>query len=112
MDTHDAPDAVRKAAEAEIQAAVAEYDAAPAVALARRDERIRKAAKVAGLKQIEVIKLTGYSRETVRQALNPEARAAVRQAAEERRAQQLHHRDGDPRNNDPGNLELRDGPEA
>lgn len=25
---------------------------------------------------------------------------------------QIHHRDGDPRNNDPGNLELREQPEA
>lgn len=81
-----------------------------AIAPERRNKRIRAAAQAAELRQIDVIKLTGYSRETVRQALNPGARAAVRQAAEERRAQQIHHRDGDPRNNDPGNLELRDEP--
>lgn len=28
------------------------------------------------------------------------------------KGKQIHHRDGDPRNNDPGNLEVRDQPEA
>lgn len=84
--TTDRPDV--EAAEQEILDALAEYRAAPAVALARRDERIREAAAKAGLRQVDVIKLTGLSREAVRQALNPEARAAVKQAAEQRRAAQ------------------------
>lgn len=73
------------AAKQEVLDAVAEYSAAPAIALARRDERLRKAAAM-GLRQVDIIKLTGYSRETVRQALKPEARAAVRAAVERRAA--------------------------
>lgn len=103
----DSPDL--ETAKRKVLDAVSEYAAAPAIALARRDEQLREAAAM-GLRQVDIIKLTGLSRETVRQALKPEARAAVRQAAEERRAQHLHHRDGDPRNNDPGNLELREQP--
>lgn len=80
MDTDD-----RAEAEAEVLGALAEYEAAPAAALARRDERLRKAAEM-GLRQVDIMKLTGYSRETVRQALKPEARAAVRESAERRRA--------------------------
>lgn len=80
MDTDD-----RAAAEAEVLRALAEYEAAPAAALARRDERLRKAAEM-GLRQVDIMRLTGYSRETVRQALKPEARAAVREAAGRRRA--------------------------
>lgn len=66
-------------------AVVAEYKAAPERALQARDEGIRQAAE-AGLKQVDIVRITGYTRETVRQALNPEIRAAVRKAAEERRA--------------------------
>jgi len=75
-----------QAAEQEILDALDEYRAAPAVALARRDERIRAAATAADMRQVDVIKLTGLSREAVRQALKPEARAAVQQAAQQRRA--------------------------
>lgn len=82
----------RAAAEVEVRAAVAEYEAAEEAAraaaqaaLVRRDARLRKAEEM-GLRQVEIVKLTGYSRETVRQALNPEVRNAARRAAEQRRA--------------------------
>jgi len=83
---NDTPEA--EAAKQKIRDAVAEYDAAPARALARRDQLLREAAEEGGLRQIDIIKLTGYSRETVRQALNPQARAAVRAAVERRHAKE------------------------
>lgn len=87
---------VRDDAEAEVLDAVAEFKAAPGLALARRNERLRSAAAL-GLSQTEIIKLTGYSRETVRQALNPDARAAVKHAAEERRAHKAERPTADDR---------------
>lgn len=78
-----------KIVEERLRAAVDEFAAAPARALEIRDEEIRAvAAEFAGdgLKQIDIIRITGYSRETVRQALDPEIRAAVKKATEERLA--------------------------
>lgn len=69
----------------ELRAVIAEYEAALPRALEARDEGIRRVA-AKGLKQVDIIRITGYSRETVRQALNPEIRAAMKKAAEERRA--------------------------
>ena len=39
-----------------------------------------------GRKQADIVRASGLARETVRQALNPEIRAAVKKAAAERRA--------------------------
>lgn len=47
----------------------------------RRDERLRTIADKNGLRQIDVIKATGYSRETVRQILRPEVRDAAKKTA-------------------------------
>lgn len=71
--------------EEEIQEVVAEYEAALPRALEIRNEGLRRIAAKYDLKQVDVIRTTGYSRETVRQALNPEVRAAVKKAAEDRR---------------------------
>lgn len=71
--------------EDELRAVVVEYEAALPRALEARDEGIRRIAAEHGLKQIDVIRITGYSRETVRQMLNPEIRAAMKKAAGQRR---------------------------
>jgi hypothetical protein len=76
-------DRAREAAEAELRAIVAEYEAAPEKALQARDAGIRSVAEK-GLRQVDIIRITGYSRETVRQALKPEAREAARRAVAER----------------------------
>lgn len=73
-------------AEEELRAAIAEYEAALPRALEARDERIRRIAAEYDLKQVDIIRITGYSRETVRQALDPKVRAAMKKSAEERRA--------------------------
>lgn len=77
-------DPANSSPEEELLEAVAEYKTAPARALEARDEAIRKAAD-AGLKQIDIVRVTGYTRETIRRALNPEVRAAVKKAAEARK---------------------------
>lgn len=59
----------------EIRAIITEYNQAQD----RRDERLR-AALASGRKQIDLVRLTGMSREAIRQALNPEAREAARKA--------------------------------
>jgi hypothetical protein len=48
----------------------------------RRDQRLRELAEEHKLRQVDLIKATGYSRETVRQILRPEVRDAVRKATE------------------------------
>lgn len=60
----------------ELQAVVAEYDAACEQALQQRDAKFRQAIEQ-GRSQADIIRATGYSRETVRQALNPKIRAAL-----------------------------------
>lgn len=59
------------------------YRTAPEQALKERDDSIREIADRYGLKQVDVIRLTGYSRETVRRILRPDIRTAVRQARKE-----------------------------
>lgn len=49
-----------------------------------RDAKLR-AALNDGRRQKDLIALTGYTRETIRQALNPEIKAAAKRAAQERR---------------------------
>lgn len=67
-----------------LQAAAQRFREAPKRALEERDAALQQAA-AEGWKQVDIIRATGFSRETVRQALKPEARAAVRDA-EARRA--------------------------
>jgi hypothetical protein len=66
--------------EHEVQEVLERYRTAPERALQERDDGIRAIANRYGLKQVEVIRLTGYSRETVRRILRPDTRATVRQA--------------------------------
>lgn len=60
----------------ELRAVVADYDAAKSAALAKRDERLR-AFHAAGWRPVELQRVTGYSRETIRQALHPDVRQAT-----------------------------------
>lgn len=57
-------------AEDELRAAVEWYKSAPERAKQERDKTIRQVARRYDLRQVDIIKLTGYSRETVRQALD------------------------------------------
>ncbi|REF00379.1 hypothetical protein [Thermomonospora umbrina] len=50
-----------------------------------RDAKLR-AALADGRQQKDLVTLTGYTRETIRQALNPDIKAAARKAAAERYA--------------------------
>lgn len=69
----------------EIRQIMTDYEADLAVALERRDRRFRNAID-SGRKQKDIIELTGMSRETVRQAVDPSAREAARRARLERGA--------------------------
>lgn len=71
--------------EDELKAAADRYRDAPRRAMEERDAALRKAA-AEGMTQAQIIRATGFSREAVRLALNPEARAAVKQAVADRRA--------------------------
>lgn len=62
--------------EDELRAVVAEYQAARTAALAERDQRLR-AFQAAGWRPVDLQRVTGYSRETIRQALRPEVRQAT-----------------------------------
>jgi hypothetical protein len=70
--------------EDELRAAVAAYDKAgeeiARLEVQRRDTRDAEIQRAfdEGMRQVDIIRVTGYSRETVRQALKPEAREAVR----------------------------------
>ena len=55
---------------------VAEYDATKNAVLAERDARLR-AFHAAGWRPVDLQRVTGYSRETIRQALRPEVRRAA-----------------------------------
>lgn len=73
--------------EDELRAAADEFRDAPRRAIEKRDAALREAYDGGnGMGVMEISRITGFSRETVRQALNPEARAAVKAAAAERRA--------------------------
>jgi hypothetical protein len=62
--------------EAALRAVVAEYDDGKRQLLARRDERLR-AFHANGWRPVDLQRLTGYSRETIRHALHPEIRQAT-----------------------------------
>jgi len=74
-------------AEDDLRRVVERYEATKNAALAERDASLR-AFQAAGWRPVELQRVTGYSRETIRQALNPKARtdtnAGRRQATAER----------------------------
>jgi hypothetical protein len=59
-----------------LRSVVAEYDEGKRRLLARRDERLR-AFRADGWRPVDLQRITGYSRETIRQALHPEIRQAA-----------------------------------
>lgn len=63
--------------DASVLAIATDYEEAAERLLEERDAKLR-AAIDAGRKQADLVRITGYSRETIRQALNPEIRAQVR----------------------------------
>lgn len=67
----------------DVRAIATDYENDLEGAAARRDTRIRDAI-ASGRKQVDIAKLTGYSREAIRQT-DPKVRAAVQKAARERR---------------------------
>src|SRR5262249_51225932 len=62
--------------EDELRAIIAEYEATKTAALAKRDAQLRDF-HAAGWRPIDLQRITGYSRETIRQALHPEIRHAA-----------------------------------
>ena len=70
----------------DLRAAITRYEQATEEAREERDNTIR-AAKKSGMPQKEIVEATGYTRETIRRILDPDAAEAVRQAAAERRRQ-------------------------
>ncbi|SCL39281.1 hypothetical protein GA0074692_5308 [Micromonospora pallida] len=60
----------------DLRAVVARYEATRAAALTERDEQLR-AFHAAGWRPVDLQRVTGYSRETIRQALRPEVRRAT-----------------------------------
>ncbi|MEV4661107.1 hypothetical protein AB0J85_04080 [Micromonospora echinofusca] len=62
--------------EDELHAVVSRYEATRAAALTERDEQLR-AFHAAGWRPVDLQRVTGYSRETIRQALRPEVRRAT-----------------------------------
>lgn len=62
--------------EDDLRGVVARYEATRAAAMAERDERLR-AFHGAGWRPVDLQRVTGYSRETIRQALRPEVRRAT-----------------------------------
>src|SRR5262245_21670950 len=62
--------------EQSLRSLVADYDEGKRQLLARRDERIRDF-HAAGWRPVDLQRITGYSRETIRHALHPEIRQAA-----------------------------------
>ncbi|MDG4790698.1 hypothetical protein O7626_33135 [Micromonospora sp. WMMD1102] len=62
--------------EDDLRAVVARYDTTRAAVLTQRDEQLR-AFHAAGWRPVDLQRVTGYSRETIRQALRPEVRQAT-----------------------------------
>ena len=60
------------------QRVITEYEEDIERAIQARDEKLRKVMKKHQCKQADLIRATGYSRETVRQALKPEIREAIK----------------------------------
>lgn len=72
--------------EDDLRQVVATYEATKRAALERRDAALR-AFHAAGWRPVDLQRVTGYSRETIRQALNPQARADINRGRRENRAQ-------------------------
>src|SRR3954466_2176139 len=62
--------------EDELRGVIAEYEATKSSALAKRDAELR-AFHAAGWRAVDLQRVTGYSRETIRQALHPQTRLAA-----------------------------------
>jgi hypothetical protein len=62
--------------EDDLRAVVAAYEATRAAALTSRDQQLREF-HAAGWRPVDLQRVTGYSRETIRQALRPEVRQAT-----------------------------------
>ncbi|MET7420383.1 hypothetical protein [Dactylosporangium sp. NPDC005555] len=62
--------------EDELRGVISEYQATRNAALARRDAQLRDF-HAAGWRAVDLQRVTGYSRETIRQALRPETRLAA-----------------------------------
>jgi hypothetical protein len=67
----------REVKEAEIKTIATDYEDATERLLEERDAKLRQAIDD-GWKQADLVRITGYSRETIRQALHPEIRAQLR----------------------------------
>jgi HNH endonuclease/Helix-turn-helix domain len=81
-------------------------DAAQAQASAlRRAAAVAQVVELCGGNQTEAARRLGLDQSTVNKLVRK-----ARAAAGEPTRQDVHHTDGDPRNNDPANLELRDAP--
>jgi hypothetical protein len=59
-----------------LRAVTAEYEATKSAALTRRDAQLREF-HARGWRPVDLQRVTGYSRETIRQALHPEVRQAT-----------------------------------
>jgi hypothetical protein len=72
--------------EEDLRRVVATYEATKRAALEQRDASLR-AFHAAGWRPVDLQRVTGYSRETIRQALNPQARESINRGRRETRAQ-------------------------
>jgi len=77
--------ATPKITDDELRRLKADHEAAIEQLEEARDAKLR-AALADGRQQKDLVALTGYTRETIRQALNPEIKAAAKRAAQKRRA--------------------------
>lgn len=76
-----------RAVMAEFERSGVELKAAEDERIRLRDEGLRKAHVEGGWRQIDIIRFTNYSRETVRQALDPAAKDAAKAARAAKRGQ-------------------------
>lgn len=83
MSTHN-----HEALTADTQRAITEYEEDIERAIQTRDEKFRQIMDKHQCKQADLIRAAGLSRETIRQALNPEIREAIkaRRAAKKKEA--------------------------
>lgn len=71
----------------QIREIITDYEEALEAAMTTRDARLQEAID-SGRRQADLVRITGMSREAMRQALNPEIREAVRRARAEKRKQE------------------------
>jgi hypothetical protein len=67
---------VAQFSEDDLRSVVSSYEASKTAALVQRDERLREF-HARGWRPVDLQRITGYSRETIRQALNPQVRTAA-----------------------------------